>query len=563
MAMFSCSSDSEGDGTTIVNPSDELMGVYTIGNYDITFLNNNFFRAKDNVTGAQYNGTYTYNAPNLTMSDVMLSRAFQLEEGKVYSFNVERNGKDIVLTNNETGEKIELKYVSDAPKAEDTQLTPAEEKAYINATGNSLKQYFVSSEWDYFSNLINELREIDASALEDYVDEITMSTFRETQSYTSTWFRYDRFDPQSGPIYYKETSTYNYNYYNKVLLTSQAKGKFVGSYSSKKWMKVGDSNNIEITYTDKNNVTWVFSETKSGDIGAITLEDWNYDDKSYNTDIEPYTPTGTILEGGSNTYEMGRHYYFVHFPQYIKATVTRNGETVVETTIDVKEINSAVQANGTMSLFGKAKGTIDLMVKPQGEAFNIHTDFDYANASTTTVNATMSRGNVMLLSSKITGNCTASAAHDVASLKDVNIETNILGRMCIVMSFAEGRTVFDKMSEAEKDDESLQKFTIAKDAFNKDITAYITNGNASSVRQAEIKLDIKYQEYNYASNIGSESGSIRYYDFFPVLRFSDGSSYAFEDYFTESYFKSIIDYSKNAYDDIKIKGGFGHVYDTK
>jgi hypothetical protein len=46
-------------------------------------------------------------------------------------------------------------------------------------------------------------------------------------------------------------------------------------------------------------------------------------------------------------------------------------------------------------------------------------------------------------------------------------------------------------------------------------------------------------------------GDLYRYELYPTLNFSNGSSYAFEDYFTEAYFKSVIDYAKQLGKDVE------------
>ena len=260
LGMSACSSSSDDNGGGSDNPQ-SIAGVYSIDTYTLTFYDNSTFSATDNATGKNYTGSYTYNAPDLILSGVVATRAFSLEEGKTYSFNVERVGKSLVLTNKETGEVMTLDYVAAAPPS-DEQLTPDEEKAYIEATARSLETYFVANEWQEFTDLAKEVQDVNANALDDFINEFVQRTLT----------GYNKWGYQYG---YDQVYSYVYidNYYDKLVLLSQAYGQFQASYGGR-WEKVGSDAGVKFTYNDSKGAVWVVNLTCSGRTGKIRIDEW-------------------------------------------------------------------------------------------------------------------------------------------------------------------------------------------------------------------------------------------------------------------------------------------------
>jgi hypothetical protein len=111
------------------------------------------------------------------------------------------------------------------------------------------------------------------------------------------------------------------------------------------------------------------------------------------------------------------------------------------------------------------------------------------------------------------------------------------------MTVADGKSVADAYQNADKRANRYNEEYVKNCAntINNGVTAYITNGPASTINQGTLKVAVKSKsDYN-----GNR------YELYPTLNFAEGSSYAFEDYFTEAYFKTVIDYAKQLGKDLE------------
>jgi hypothetical protein len=119
----------------------------------------------------------------------------------------------------------------------------------------------------------------------------------------------------------------------------------------------------------------------------------------------------------------------------------------------------------------------------------------------------------------------------------------VLNRLTVRMTVAEGKSVFEAYDNADSYNYRYNEEYVRNCAniINNGVNAYITNGPANTVNQGTLKVDVKSKS-DYRGNR---------YELYPTLNFADGSSYAFEDYFTEAYFKSVIDYAKQLGKDVE------------
>lgn len=515
LGMTACSSsDDNGGGGD--NPQ-SIAGVYSIDSYTLTFYDNSTFSATDNATGKNYTGSYAYNAPDLILSGVVATRAFSLEEGKTYSFSVARSGNNLVLTNKETGEVITLNYVAEAPSA-DEQLTPDEERAYIEATARSLETFFVASEWQEFTDVAKEIQDVKTGPLNDFMEEFIVRTLT---GYNKSGYQYS----SGGQVY---SYIYNDEYYDELILISQVHGQFVASYGGT-WEKVGSDAGVKFTYTDKNGAVWEASATCSGSTGKIRIDEWK---TKYGETIN----TVDFSEENASVYNYERTSTLVDIPTQVNATLTRNGEVKVQTTVNISKFLNATDEHSQLSLFGQGAGTVDVMLQPIGDAFYVHVDFDYANGANSTVNATIKRGGTELVNLAANATPQAAAPQKIDNVNNASVVVSVLNRLTVHMSASEGKSVYEAYDNADdrhnRYDEEFVKN--CANTINNGVSAYITNGPASTINQGTLRVAVR----------GKSDYDRTRYELYPTLNFASGESYAFEDYFTEAYFKTVIDYAK-------------------
>jgi hypothetical protein len=120
----------------------------------------------------------------------------------------------------------------------------------------------------------------------------------------------------------------------------------------------------------------------------------------------------------------------------------------------------------------------------------------------------------------------------------------VLNRLTVRMTVAEGKSVYDAYDQADDRNNRFNEEAVKNCAniINNGVNAYITNGPANTINQGTLKVAVKSKSYY---------GDLYRYELYPTLNFADGSSYAFEDYFTEAYFKSVIDYAKQLGKDVE------------
>ena len=176
------------------------------------------------------------------------------------------------------------------------------------------------------------------------------------------------------------------------------------------------------------------------------------------------------------------------------------------------------------------------MIQPTGEAFNVHVDFDYINNTNSTVNATVKRGNTELVNVAVNATPQASAPQEMDKVNNASAVVSVLNRLTVRMTVSEGKSVYDAYHDANNKrnryDEQFVKN--CANVINNSVSAYITNGPTSTVNQGTLRVAVK----------GKQDYQGTRYELYPTLNFADGSSYAFEDYFTEAYFRSVIDYAE-------------------
>ena len=286
---------------------------------------------------------------------------------------------------------------------------------------------------------------------------------------------------------------------------------------------------VKFTYTDKNGAVWEASATCSGSTGKIRIDEWK---TKYGETIN----TVDFSEENASVYNYERTSTLVDIPTQVNATLTRNGEVKVQTTVNISKFLNATDEHSQLSLFGQGAGTVDVMLQPIGDAFYVHVDFDYANGANSTVNATIKRGGTELVNLAANATPQAAAPQKIDNVNNASVVVSVLNRLTVHMSASEGKSVYEAYDNADdrhnRYDEEFVKN--CANTINNGVSAYITNGPASTINQGTLRVAVR----------GKSDYDRTRYELYPTLNFASGESYAFEDYFTEAYFKTVIDYAK-------------------
>lgn len=575
-AVFTTScSDKGNEGTTVIpnggvinTISDNSIGgnAFQIGDYTLYLGNDNTFEAVNETNNQLFNGRYTYKDKLLSLNQIT-TRAFTIEVGKTYSFIVEKNaagGYD--FTDQATGEKttamlVKVQTPSVTPTV-DTKLSAQKEKEYIRSVAEELEKYAVADEWKEFTDVVKELRNVDGDAIEDYIEDLFVKTVAsEPTSYKQTTYNYETGNPVYddyghyigwNTTYRIDTYTYNYEYYNKVLMASQAKGEFTAKYNGS-WQRTSNTGDLKMTYSDKKGAKWVLTVKKSGSIGKILIEDADefYAYPGYIPDLGPYDK---VIQGNDYSFTEEITSKYIDLPKQVTATLTRNGVERVKTTVNINQFSNRNTKTYALSLIGKSSGTAEVYIKPSGTALEVKSTFNYADGSSSSATATVKKGGTTLLS--VEASCTPKADGDESlySVANAKVTATVLGKLSVRLSTGEAKEIADAIDDARGYNSRLDvnAVTNAKEKINSGLVAYITNSNAA-IRQADFVADVKSREEVYADwsdsyygdqYYGPEYKTRKVYELVPAIKFSDGSSYSFSNYFTESFFKGVIDYAK-------------------
>lgn len=312
--------------------------------------------------------------------------------------------------------------------------------------------------------------------------------------------------------------------YKQIWVASAFKGHWVET--NKIW-KRSDADDLSFTFYDKYGKTCVLSVVCSGSetlayICDIEDEDWNY---VYNSNTGSYN---------YNIYVDNRHLY-VKVPEHITVKLTQDGTELVSVTVDT-EFSTASGKE-----FDIENERFSVKTTAKVEAYTWTMDRLNYNTTNANVTATLTHNSVTLLTLKASADGSGNR-DEVNELKSVNLEADVLGQLQLKGTCTDAISYNDNLENAYANDQNESAFK-----------RYVNNANALlalnlyydglSTRQAWLSLDVD-KEDDYWSDY-------TYYDILPVICFADGTSYAFEEYFTEDAFKSVIDIFNDLIEDFE------------
>lgn len=498
MSIVSCSKDS---GSSEEDPISKITGVWKAGTYTLSLFDNATFEAVDAATGKQFAGDYIYANDILELYGVT-TRAFSLEPGKTYRFQVELSDGKLKLTNTETKETYEMEYTGPTEHKE-TTYDAAGEKKYIEQTLRQLESYFDSKEWEEFTTVVKELDETkESSEMKDMIESL---------------------------INEKKISSGEYeDVIEKVIILSNLKGQYEASYGGK-WIETGKEGACKMTYTAKDTRKWVLEASCTGNLGEVFFDSdrdyyWNYN---------------------TQTSHVTKYNKYIQIPQAVSVKLTCNGAERAVVNVKIDKFTNAY--NREISLIGQTSGSFNVMLKPAGDALTAEGSFNYVNKENTSVNTTVKKGNVTLVDVQVEANVDADK-HKEANDGTFNVVATILNKLTIKASSTSVINFVEAMEDADDnkyDEAKVKEYAQKASSF---FSASVSNGpNADKVADIILcmKKDVKtIYSYNYTTGT-STSEKKNYWTVVPGLMFSDGSTYSIEDYFTENYFKGVIDKAKD------------------
>lgn len=351
-----------------------------------------------------------------------------------------------------------------------TEVTPEQEKEYIESVGIEFVRLFKASDYQDIANIATELEEVDGDGIfEDFI---------------------------------KETKNGNYDK-TKLIALANIKGSFVASYKSKKWSRNSTTGDLSMQYTASDGKVWELKESHSGSWGTVTIsedEDWYYDS--------------------------GYKYYFTttktEIPKTVKMALTKGGETVANVDFTINNISFEDERP---SLSSKMSYTLTAKVRD----FEVTSSATYNPGGSADVKATVKKNGKTILTVDAAGS-TIMSKGEINDGSITNINVCVLNKLNAKGSVINIKSLSEALQEADENDENETVFDRWLNNANKYIDLGLYNNNEK--KQAEIYLGKDAKRY-YSSYYR--------YKVVPMLKFSDKTTYSFEEYFSEDAFKKLID----------------------
>lgn len=373
------------------------------------------------------------------------------------------------------------------------------DKEFLDKTGQQLVASFGKNDFDNFKPIRQTLesRSFDASDIEDRFDIDHLKEFVSSSGST--------------------------NYYKTMLQASN----FYGDYTvvNNRWKYSANSTRCQFVFSDANNQQIVATATKSGAEKNIYLMEessrrYNYSKQAY--DYE-YNQIGIAV------------------PERIDVTITQAGRTIV-TAVATFNLTNIVEND----VYDLSKNNLDVTTKVViNEKYTVNVSklsyiangqssamFSISNGGTTIINGSASAN------TQITNNGYDEV--DVKSLTNINASLDILGNVQIKVQCGDGLALRDAIDivDGNKYDEAAFKNALSQ--VNSKYSANVFYNNNGTVR-ATLSLGAYGKTY-YRYPSGNE---IRW-EVKPIITFmSDQTTYAFDEYFTDSAFPVVWDNFKD------------------
>ena len=390
------------------------------------------------------------------------------------------------------------------PDPTPTALTPAEEKEYLETTAKEFIGYFKAADFDNINNIVRDLEKVDdADVIEDWLEDV-INDIKEYLGQT-----------QEGYGYWTNV----YTDYKLLLQVSQFKGTFDGT--SGEWERK----------TNTGNLTFKF---KSGGETCTAMVQGSGQTAKFKVGVEEDW-TGYY----SNTEYYDQNTIIIVVPQTLTFTLTKGSNTVVSSTFNFNISGADSEDYPSLSTIADITGN----VKVNDYEFvldKIHAQ----NNSESTISMTVKKSGKMLIETSASATVKASGAVDsevkVRNVVDGAVQVNILNKVQVKGTISDVMALSDYINEAEEneDDRSEVKNCIAK--ANRLLDIWLYNDSYGS-KVAKTYLDYYKKERYY--------GTI--YQVCPILEFTDGTTYTFDEYFDEVTFSQVKRNFENLVEDFE------------
>lgn len=374
---------------------------------------------------------------------------------------------------------------NDDPVVDGQTMSSAEQKQKLESVATQFMGYAKASDFTDIRDLANDLKTLYKDVDGRDIGEWWEQTLDNITEYIS------------GDDYYAE--------YKRVYSTAQIKGHF--TISNGKWIRT-DANDLQISVKDSKGRDCVATLTTSGSTKTIFVGESSDRDYQY-------------VDGASKyTYSYYKNY--ADIPQNISLVATVGGQQMVrvDITTDINAINEELDLT---------RDRYNVTVNATVKNYNVNVSrLIYQAQGQAAITTTVKKDNVQLLSVIVEGTTKVSGGNGKYELTDANaqnINVDVLGQLQVKGSL-DVIGVINAGNEIKSSDETTAKRAAENmTILMKNLGIFYDGG---SQKRAWVE----------AEAFQKRSG---YWNVRPVVCFDDGTKYAFDEYFTESSWKTVID----------------------
>ncbi len=366
---------------------------------------------------------------------------------------------------------------NDDPVVDGQTMSSAEQKQKLESVATQFMGYAKASDFTDIRDLANDLKTLYKDVDGRDIGEWWEQTLDNITEYIS------------GDDYYAE--------YKRVYSTAQIKGHF--TISNGKWIRT-DANDLQISVKDSKGRDCVATLTTSGNTKRVFIS----------------------TENKRGYYHTDSYRNYADIPQNISLVATVGGQQMVKVdiTTDINAINEELDLT---------RDRYNVTVNATVKNYNVNVSrLIYQAQGQAAITTTVKKDNVQLLSVIVEGTTKVSGGNGRYELTDANaqnINVDVLGQLQVKGSL-DVIGVINAGNEIKSSDETTAKRAAENmTILMKNIGIFYDGG---SQKRAWVEAEAFHKRSGY--------WNVR-----PVVCFDDGTKYAFDEYFTESSWKTVID----------------------
>lgn len=418
-----------------------------------------------------------------------------------------------------------------------TLMTKQEQIDWLESTAHEFVTMAPASDFEELTTMLSEAAKVDGSSVEKLAKEIYDQTVQAIG------------DPTL--ISYDDYGYYSMSYYNRQFKAAYEIANYKGYFEVQNgaWKLVrSDVNDVQFTFKDSKNATWVLRAEATGPYKKVHMYDMKTRKSNSTYENEKY-----VIKSYTDITQ-----YMVSVPQKLEVTLTKNGSSMVKTTINT------TLSDITNEEFDLSKDDVSANALIEVKDYKINvSQILYKHDASPIVETSVSKNNQQLLNISVTGTLsnvpsvnvsafTGNYDNSIWEYSDANalVKVDILGKVQLQGTVTKVHSLADKLQAAKDNKQNEQAY---KNYIN-EANEYLDLGlffNNKDVKQLSVTLmpfeRTKYR--NLWNGTYYEYQPYNYWEWEGVIMFGDGSGYStFVNYFSKSNFRSVYGDVENLID---------------